>query len=1120
MARQFPAQAFRSVVLFRRVVHVSIFLWLFSFATPEFSAQPNFNSIAVDDYYVFEKNPLYIAWNDQQPGTVATIVTFPAYGALINNGQTVGYSPQTPGVYVDTFSYKWCEITPPYRCSNTATVTLLVIRNDDSQNFGSCPMRQARPSAPNSVGGPINVTNGNMWLQQRDYRLPGLGDPIEINRFYNSQLEASGLFGYGWTTKYDEFLTLYQDRMVKLTMPDGKAVFFGRPDTSTYFRSISADLKARIDKAQDGSYTLTFEDGRMHKFDAFGRLLWQADRHGNQTTLTYNSNGVLTGITDAGGQVLTLTPNANGKIQQISDSIGTIASYEYDVTGVYLKTVTYPDGSKYKLEYTNVVVSGQTRTFLSTVKDALDNVLETHAYDPQGRATTSELDGGVEKYTLSYPSSLYTIAVDALGRSTKYYFESQQKKKQVTKIEGACSCGSGTETTTFAYNADTLMTSQTDALGHQTVYKYDPERRVTEIVDVLGTQKYTYNSFGQVLTYKDRVHQNTSSNTLVNTYSATGDLLTTTDALGNTTILTYTPLGQLAAVKDARNNTTTLTYDSFGRLTQVKDANNKSTNYAYDARARLTSMTNAMSEITSFEYDPNNRLKKVIHPDTYFQEFTYDLAGRRTAVKDARGNITNYGFDNAYRLTSISDPLNHTTTFAYDLMSNLTSRTDALGNPTNYEYDDFNRLKKIIYPPATSGWARLEESMTYDKLGNVKTRVDTAGRTTSYDYDGASRLLKITDPLQQLTQFEYNLRSQMTKVKDANNQDYVFTYDALGRELSQTRAGSTMIYEYDAVGNRTKRTDYMGRITTYEFDVLDRLKKIVYGLPNGPNLPPNLQATYDYDDLSRLTSAVNEAGTVAFTYDNRNRVKTTTDVFGHVIEYSYDANGNRSQLKLDGVVHTTYNYNAANLLTTLADDASQNFTFTYDLANKLTSRTMPNGVTSTFDYDGVSRLTRLRHQTSAATIVDNNFAYTAANQIGQIAELAQTKTFSYDNVNRLTGMTNGSSSESYTFDGVGNRTASHRSASYSYQPYNRMTATATATMNFDANGNLIQKSEGSNYWRYGWDYENRMTFAATRQADGSLPLRRTRPASASLFCRQQREHEVRLRRARCRDGRR
>ncbi len=116
-----------------------------------------------------------------------------------------------------------------------------------------------------------------------------------------------------------------------------------------------------------------------------------------------------------------------------------------------------------------------------------------------------------------------------------------------------------------------------------------------------------------------------------------------------------------------------------------------------------------------------------------------------------------------------------------------------------------------------------------------------------------------------------------------------------------------------------------------------------------------------------------------------------------------------------------------------------------------------------------------------ATLVDNSFAYNDANQISQIAELAQTRNLAYDDVNRVTGMTNGSSNESYTFDSVGNRTASHRSASYTYQPYNRMTATATATMGYDANGNLVQKGEGANYWRYGWDYENRMTMAATRK---------------------------------------
>jgi len=78
-------------------------------------------------------------------------------------------------------------------------------------------------------------------------------------------------------------------------------------------------------------------------------------------------------------------------------------------------------------------------------------------------------------------------------------------------------------------------------------------------------------------------------------------------------------------------------------------------------------------------------------------------------------------------------------------------------------------------------------------------------------------------------------------------------------------------------------------------------------------------------------------------------------------------------------------------------------------------------------------------------------------------------------------MNNGTANESYTFDGVGNRTASHRSASYSYQPFNRMTATSTATMSYDSNGNLTGKSQGASSWVYSWDYENRMTQASTAQ---------------------------------------
>ncbi|MEP6850587.1 MAG: RHS repeat-associated core domain-containing protein, partial [Acidobacteriota bacterium] len=41
--------------------------------------------------------------------------------------------------------------------------------------------------------------------------------------------------------------------------------------------------------------------------------------------------------------------------------------------------------------------------------------------------------------------------------------------------------------------------------------------------------------------------------------------------------------------------------------------------------------------------------------------------------------------------------------------------------------------------------------------------------------------------------------------------------------------------------------------------------------------------------------------------------------------------------------------------------------------------------------------------------------------------------------------------------------------------------TQTATYGSDPAGNMTIKGEGSNFWRYGWDWENRMTMAATRK---------------------------------------
>jgi len=926
-----------------------------------------------------------------------------------------------------------------------------------------------------------------MYLAQTDYGLPGIGEAIEIKRTYSSLSTAIGYFGLGWSSVLDERLSKpWNDEFeLRLALPNGRAVYFSRRQTTDAFTSATRGFYAEIVKNPDGSYNLTFKDGRVHKFDLLGTLVWLRDRNGNQTTVNYDqTTGHLTGITDAFGRTLTIKTNLNGSISKIYDSLDSetsaTAEYEYDPGNAsILKTVTYLDESKYQFFYDTTSAPG--RTLLKTVKDALGNVLETHKYDSQGRATTSGIgsvggvDGEIEKYTFDYSNPSFTNVTDALGRVTKVYIDRSRGRNFVTKTEGFCSCGGGgSEVTQYFYDEQLNVVKRVDALGRETLYTYDTAGNRLSVTDVLGTEVYTYNSFGQILTRTDRMGGVTT-----NTYNASGNLLTVTDALGNVSTFTYTAIGQPATVKDALNNTSVLTWDASGRLTQVKDANNKTTNYFYDSRARLTSVTNALGQTTQYEYDLNNRLKKIIHPDTTFVLFEYDLAGRRTKITDERGSVTNYAYDNSYRLTSVTDALGHVSNFDYDAMSNLIEQRDALGNETNYEYDEFNRVKKVIYPAITPNGARLDQRTEYDLVGNVKKRIDTAGRQTIYEYDNANRLISTTDAMAQVTHFEYNARSQMVKVTDALNQQYVFTFDPLGRQLSQTRAGATMSFEYDAVGNRTKRTDYAGRETIYEYDVLNRLKKINYLSATNP--VPMLTATYNYDDLSRLTGATNENGTVNFTYDTRGRVKTSTDVFGHLVEYAYDAASNRTQLKLDSAVHTTYNYDDVNRLTQLTDEASQNFTFGYDIVNRLTSKTLPNGVTMTFDYDGMSRLTRLKDATSTATLFDRQYQYNPANQIAQIAEPSQTRNFGYDNIDRLISMTNGTSNESYNFDSVGNRTSSHLSSTYGYQPFNRMTATATTSMNYDANGNMTTKAEGKEFWRFAWDYENRLVSASTRK---------------------------------------
>jgi len=131
---------------------------------------------------------------------------------------------------------------------------------------------------------------------------------------------------------------------------------------------------------------------------------------------------------------------------------------------------------------------------------------------------------------------------------------------------------------------------------------------------------------------------------------------------------------------------------------------------------------------------------------------------------------------------------------------------------------------------------------------------------------------------------------------------------------------------------------------------------------------------------------------------------------------------------------------------------------------------LPNGVVASYSYDGLDRLTRLKDTKGSNVIADNNYTYNSAGELVQNVDQGGAHAYGYDVLDRLIAASYpATGSESYAYDAVGNRNSSHRSASYSYQPFNRLTATSVASYVYDNNGNMTAKTESAGTTQFAWD---------------------------------------------------
>ena len=270
-------------------------------------------------------------------------------------------------------------------------------------------------TAPNKIckscaaaGKPINLMTGNTYIEESDISVPGLGGGLNLSRTWNSILPGSGttpfMFGVNWRSNFEEQLIFVTgDGYLDYARGDGSVWSFAISDSDPGDNSVfklaapATDTTTTLAKGSP-SWIMSFKSGEKRMFDSStGRLTSIADRNGNTTSLTYDTTGRLSSVTDAAARhVFFNYPDGSSPlVSSVTTDVGLSLSYLYDPQG-RLSQVTRPDSTTITFQY-------DASSNITAVLDMNGKILESHTYDPLHRGQTSSRANGVEAVTVTYP---------------------------------------------------------------------------------------------------------------------------------------------------------------------------------------------------------------------------------------------------------------------------------------------------------------------------------------------------------------------------------------------------------------------------------------------------------------------------------------------------------------------------------------------------------------------------------------------------------------------------------------------------------------------------------------------------------------------------------------------
>ena len=626
----------------------------------------------------------------------------------------------------------------------------------------------------------------------------------------------------------------------------------------------SSKLSEVTDHTGGGSYAKFTYDGSSRATEIWlgsynGAVQWKYEAYGIAYTTTTTRT-----ITNARGYTTTLTLNSFGNPTQISGpSIGCAACDNAGNT-----TSDAWDGEMNRIKVTDG------RGFTSTIGlDSRSNAVSR--IDPGGNVSMTSWS---EINTASAYVALAAAQTTFRGYRTTFAYDARGNLVKLTNARG--------DYADYIYDASGFLNSSADFRRYSTWYEYSANGYLTKMTSPLNdVTRDGYDAWGHVVIV-------TSPLTLVTTSEFDKDdrLTKTIDPLGNFTLNVYNPRGDLIGSTDKDGYSTTYEANVTNGMTQVlTDALGNSTRYAYNLRGNLITVTDPNNHVTSYEYDSYDRLVTVTTPrgaiDGFSTTYAYDAAGNQIRRTDANGHPTTYTLDRQNRIVTSRYADASTVTATYDEDGDILSE-NGFGYTKTAAYDELGRVASVTF---NYGAFSKTTTYTYDANGNRLRLKDPEGGTTSYAYDAANRQWQITDPESRITSYAYDKDSRTTSITYPNNVKTTNTWNATSQlmKLNTTNVATGAViesfeYTYDKAGIRLSVKTLDGSVTSYAYDKLHRLVKLVE--------PGSITTTYTYDAVGNLKQ---ENTAPVYTYDEDDRL-LKIDWGGPIfLQYAYDNNGNR-----------------------------------------------------------------------------------------------------------------------------------------------------------------------------------------------------------------------------------